>query len=483
QRISETPLTCFQVARRLRALGAIEDGAGTPLYAIGAGTGIQHLIDAWRRFPHEHISEFWQDFLASEAGQGHFELVLSVLSRGHQPFLDAMQEAGIKSIERLVGQTNQEWKRLLAAPGVLPLFTAPGTIEERTRSFLRHLDNYFNITKVIELPKPTVTAGVPALERSADNPLDRLIAYYPGFHFEHWDDDELNTALAKIFPSNGQRQEEFTGWLTQIRSIIGLTQGIGRAGDSVDPLRFSVIEALWARGFLGPADFHDLSLTECTEALAGSVAYQYAEHIWNNGEAEGPLPQKPAGFIPVNPDGRLVNCIPPEHLSPFGLTAYLQDLLKVSAEGGTLGSLLAERRGPLGNLLASAANLSVPLPLIDLVNESLEYMVAVEAQAGIIYDTTEDQVGKHQLNLGDQDSFHDPATLLAVLPEHATPNTPRERQGAWQRIQQDFSSSHLPYHQPFDIVRTYLEQLGSTRYATMRRFRKEITEFTPTTPN
>ena len=34
--------------------------------------------------------------------------------------------------------------------------------------------------------------------------------------------------------------------------------------------------------------------------------------------------------------------------------------------------LLAGRRGPLGTLAASAANLDTPLPQIDLVNESLE---------------------------------------------------------------------------------------------------------------
>lgn len=50
-------------------------------------------------------------------------------------------------------------------------------------------------------------------------------------------------------------------------------------------------------------------------------------------------------------------------------------------------------------------------------------------------------------------------------------------QGAWDVLKDDFSSCELRYHQPLDVARSYLAQLGTTRYATMRRFRHEITEF------
>ena len=38
--------------------------------------------------------------------------------------------------------------------------------------------------------------------------------------------------------------------------------------------------------------------------------------------------------------------------------------------------MLSQRRGPVGELAASCANLETPLPLIDIVNECLEYMAA-----------------------------------------------------------------------------------------------------------
>lgn len=229
-----------------------------------------------------------------------------------------------------------------------------------------------------------------------------------------------------------------------------------------------------------------MSKEDFQDALVGSVAYEYAEVIRKNAglgndESEDGDSRNTGVLTSVNPDGRLVNCIPPEHLSPLGPVAYLQELLRVSPKLACedylptdeectrneycLNTRLTERRGPLGNLLASDANLSVPLPLIDLVNESLEYMVAAETTSGTIYDTDKD----HQVGT------HDPATLMEALPEHSTPNS--EQQAAWDKIKKDFSACNLPYHQPFDVVRTYLEQLGTNRYATMRRFRKEITEF------
>ena len=42
----------------------------------------------------------------------------------------------------------------------------------------------------------------------------------------------------------------------------------------------------------------------------------------------------------------------------------------------TLGAVLSQRRGPVGDLAASCANLETPLPLIDIVNECLEYLGA-----------------------------------------------------------------------------------------------------------
>ena|GEM_PF-3873140 len=158
--------------------------------------------------------------------------------------------------------------------------------------------------------------------------------------------------------------------------------------------------------------------------------------------------------------------------------------------------MIAKRRGPLGNLHVTGANLETPLPLIDLVNECLENLAAnaktpsATTIPGTVYDTSSDKLSGHTLCVIDADQgpgaqgsstgiCHDPAQLFEALPEHSSPVTPDESTGiaAYAKLKQDFSSPFLPYSQPLDICRSYLGSLDTSRYSVMRRFRKNITEF------
>src|SRR5262249_10575517 len=146
-------------------------------------------------------------------------------------------------------------------------------------------------------------------------------------------------------------------------------------------LQFSLMEALFARGFTDAASIKALSQAEFQEALTGTVAYPQAAAIYAQAAGTGnPVPPPKGPFKPVNPDGLLVDCIPPLHLSPLGPVECLHELLMASEHStcespmpdmfnGTpvvdLGDVIAGRRGPLGNLHATRANLQTPLPLID----------------------------------------------------------------------------------------------------------------------
>src|SRR5690606_19782929 len=135
--------------------------------------------------------------------------------------------------------------------------------------------------------------------------------------------------------------------------------------------------------------------------------------------------------------------------------------------GIALNELLADRRGPIGAMEASRANLEIPLPLIDLVNESLEWLadgVGVNT-SGIVANTNPDILGGHPLRGGNADLalmdlgnpvLHDPATLYEALPEYSTPATPTFSQGAYDALQADFTAPELPYAQALDVNRTYL---------------------------
>jgi len=55
----------------------------------------------------------------------------------------------------------------------------------------------------------------------------------------------------------------------------------------------------------------------------------------------------------------------------------------------TLAGALASRRGPLGALHATHANLATPLPLVDIANECLEFVAEKKpaTKHGTVYDT------------------------------------------------------------------------------------------------
>jgi len=276
-------------------------------------------------------------------------------------------------------------------------------------------------------------------------------------------------------------------------------------------MHFSVIEALFARGFTSAADVTALSSADFQTALTGTVAYPFAAFLFAAAQAISPnAPQasSPGTFEPIN-DGSLTNCIPAPCRSPFGPIEYLHEMLQVSPSGtcrnplvapagqSTLSTVLAGRRGALGQLAASCANLDTALPMIDLVNECLEYMAAGVAStvSGTVYDTSAEEVASYELCQEgcktDEDSksqCHDPAQLLSALPEYSTPATPVVSTNPMQSnqsvepavyniLKSDFSACCLPYSQPLDVSRTYLRHLSGCRYEAMRTFRKCITEF------
>jgi|APLak6261663543_1056040.scaffolds.fasta_scaffold00218_3 hypothetical protein len=486
----------FQVARRLRALGLVGE-TGTPECEVALASDVHGLVTHWLARVEADINVFWGSLVAADV-IGHLDLVLCAVTKHHDLLITAIKAPapfGVSDANGLKAKTNEDWENLLNPkppavpdPTLLPEFTKPGTIAERTQAFIRNLRKFFDVANVFSPPDAPTVSAASTLERPA-NPVDMLLANYPGgFTFSSWDSGVLENTLQLIFPGDQDAQQKFTDWLFCIQELINLTAGI-----APEDVQFSVMEALWARGMTSINLIANLSETDFKEALVGSVAFDHADTIWNNAEASEPnTPPDPGNFKPVNPDGSLVNCIPPAHRSPLGPLAHLHDLLRVAEEStcehpipsepeATLSELLSTRRGPIGDLLGSKANLEVPLPLIDLVNESLEHMVATGDNFGVVFDTASDRVGGHELksnpNPGDEAFLHDPETLFEALPEHSTSAVPTKGQAAYDKLKVDFSTCILPYNQPLDVSRTYLKQLGTRRFTTMRRFRRDITEF------
>ncbi len=485
-------ITPENAARRLVAIGRGRVQR-PPLCPLNAD--VNALVTAWLSVMGGSIDVFWQQnpFPAALV-PGHLDLVLAavtqqtVITPTSTALMDAIKAIPVATTKQLKERTVQEWHAffLPANIGLLPEFTNPGTPEERVDAFVRQLRKYFEVLSIAPVPTPGSMPNALSIPIANSDPFAAFLAAYSGFAFpvSDWSAIEISDALQAVFPSDPDAQAWLLNALQTIDELLLATTNVGLA-----PLQFSLIEALYARGFTSRAQIQALSVAEFEYALTGTVAYPYAAMIQAaaGGSTGGLTPVPPGPFMPINPDGSLINCIPPWHLSPLGPVKYLQDILATgigatceypTATGSMLGELIAPRRGPLGDLHATAANVHTTLPLIDIVNENLEALADTGAP-GVVYDTNGTTLGGHALKAADDEkgAGHSPKALFAALPEHSTPATPVKKTGAYVKLAGDFSSPLLPYSQPLDISRSYLCAMGTSRFETMRTFRKEITEF------
>ncbi|WP_260955701.1 Tc toxin subunit A-related protein [Pseudomonas citri] len=479
-------------ARRLAAIGRGRMQR-VPLCPLNAN--VNTLVTAWLAQMAVSIDPFWQQApFPAALVPGHLDLVLAVITQqtvvtpASVALIAAIKGIPVANVAQLKARTVQQWQAffLPANVALLPDFTQPGTPQERVEAFVRQLRKYFEVLSIAPAPSASANANAQSIPLAANDPLVAFLAAAPGFAFPvaNWSAPVILNALQMVFPDDTAAQAWLLDVLKTLDELLRATTGVGPAA-----LQFSLLEALYARGFTSRAQIQALSTSEFEHALTGTVAFPFATAIQAAaGGATGVAPPAaPGPFTPVNPDGSLVNCIPPWHLSPLGPVKYLQDLLATgvgatcehpAAIGDTLAELLAPRRGALGDLHATAANVHTKLPLIDIINENLEDLVDNGAP-GVVYDTGATALGGHALKPVDTDNGtgHAADTLFAALPEHSTPATPVKKPDAYVKLADDFSSPRLPYSQSLDISRTYLCGLGTSRFATLRAFREEITEF------
>ncbi|QNA89206.1 hypothetical protein G4G28_13365 [Massilia sp. Dwa41.01b] len=253
------------------------------------------------------------------------------------------------------------------------------------------------------------------------------------------------------------------------------------------------MEALYARGFTSRDAIRALSDEEFAHALTGTAAYPHAAAIMAAAGGSAALPEALAGgpFMPINPDGALVNCIPPWHLSPLGPVRYLQELLATgigatceepAASGESLAALVAGRRGDIGSLLATAANVHIALPLIDIVNENLEHLAAGGAAAtgGIVLDTDGASLGGHAL--GQQGAVPGAGEHTSGTPVRgpAGPFQPGHAGAGAGRLHgagRGLLGARAALFAGAGRIAFLPARDGVRRYATMRAFREKITAF------
>jgi Tc toxin complex TcA C-terminal TcB-binding domain len=390
----------------------------------------------------------------------HVQLLLHAVTNGHSDLVDAASSHfQVESQADLAKITDKQWHTFFDAdPSLLPAFTLPGGVQQRTNSFIQRLGRFStvpveHVTSSVQIqPSVVPSFGIPARDA-----LSQFIVKYNAlanspFDFSQtFDKAAFEQAISEVFPSNEYSRNSLKQLVHVIQTLYQLT------AKCPSNIQFSVMEALYARGITSIESVNSLTLAEFETATAGTVAYQFASSILPSSTTAS-ASQSP--FAPINFEDSLCDCVPPEHLSPFSRVQYLHELFELPFGTSTLGQLASTRRGAVGNLLATPANLEVAVPLIDIVNESLEYLASnLDSGCGAIYNTT-----------------RDPDTLAAI-PEYSSPASPVQQPPIYATLQTCFTARELPYSQGLDVCRTYLDSVRTDRFAVMRHFRKDITEF------
>ncbi len=525
-------LNPVQAVRILQTLNVPPSSTATPWPLITSAAAGKIWLDYGSYTP----AGGWQTYVAATddlafwtgpAGEadlqpGDFlQLVLFALTQGYNitppgTFLATQIQLyfGLANVGQVAALTPSQWQTFFGdlpgfvgggatADSVLPPFTQPGSVAARIAYFIIYVQQFFQMANDALPVFPPVTMdvaeryGVPAFDIIA-----RTILAYPGFVFGPAVTLAGLEAAAATLPIDPQAQ----AWAVQAVWTINELFILAVLPPQPQSFEFSVMEALFARGFTTREEVLDLPFDDFLQALTGTVAYDFAAAIYANAGPPLPFPPPPPhGFEPINPCC-LTDCIPPLYLSPLGPIEYLHELLKLSERSScdrpfappapghtTLQAHIDARRGPVETLAVTAANLETPLPLIDMVNECLEFMASTSpiTQHGAVYNTAEHVLAGHKLCVDEccgeeqHDEHHDchkPVVLFDALPEYSTPATPVPEDSSvepavWDKLESDFSTCCLPYDQALDVSRTYIDHFRSCRYEEMRTFRKCITEF------
>lgn len=149
----------------------------------------------------------------------------------------------------------------------------------------------------------------------------------------------------------------------------------------------------------------------------------------------------------------------------FSPESYLVDIMQYldnCPSNGTGGlsvlQVLFERRPDIRDLLLTCENTNTEIPYIDLVNEVMEYYVAHSADNTISF--MPGNTGKAT------------AEELKAEPQYILLD-------AYKLVYQKLYPFNLPYHQPLDVIRTYLNFLKTSRVEIMEVFPKYYDGSTP----
>jgi hypothetical protein len=487
-----------QASRRLWGLGH----ASGSLPNIDLAAPVSELVQDWLDYAsqNESLHSFWFLLVSLPAkAQIYLELLLQIITAEKVDLKNAIKadsNLSITTAHDLFIISDKTWRQFFLTPAapannnssLLPSYTEPGDPRQRTEAFIARLNKLFDVKVDHTSTYQVGASSVITLEKSHQDALGAFFQTYGPLDFsDPLDDTAIEAALETAFADDEDLRAWVKNAITTIHFLTAVTKDV-----TPPTLQFSCMEALYCRGFSTADRIAFLSDTQFQNALAGSVAYpssistpifDKATELSTGYHDDGPEPRN--GFMPINP-GNLVDCVPPENLSPLCSMEYAHQLLQIPVQveeeqndasittSKTVADILEARRGDVSNLKASWANYNTSLPAIDLVLESLEYLGQQQEDGfGKVYDTgatpfADIEIDSKELVARD---------LFRAKPGHSSPSVPVSSPQIYSTLSSDFSSPKLPYSQALDINRSYLQRVGLTRFDVMRTFRSAITEF------
>lgn len=446
------------------------------------------------------IPGFWKELrnqpeFASHVDALQLNLQLGVLTQNHVPLMQALTaNHGVTSTRDLVKLNTAAWSNLINTPqangqviGLPPGVDIAGdTPEEKTKNYVNGL------VSVVQTAFPTETvaqliAGAPAAAIHIDEPIQqgvtRFFANSPDFDLrstrvESYVTEHAATAFDGVAAGD---EAEVTN---QVKRVQRLFQ-VSTKSETMAGLLHTGLHSAHAIANMPRSSF----VTKHKDLLGGedqaNDVYERASavnarnlHVWMTMYEAQYEPQTLAyGRDAENVRDLLIRRRLPNYKELFGApelcdcqhcssayspAAYLVDLLEflrhctpnskgktprdVLLGDGTDGQIPG-RRPDIAHIPLSCENTDTPLPYVDLVNEVLEFYV------------------KNNKLDGDaaQDTGDASAEELNAAPQHTIPE-------AYDTLKQAVYPLTLPYNQPLEVARVYLNHLGTSLDELMRTF-------------
>ena len=453
-------------------LGALLDGMNL------SAAKQKRLAETYAKHPGTN-EEFWKEVQSTgvltdaEVKQVQFTLQLAVAAQNHAPLVKALKARAISELKGLAALSKAELIGLIKGENGGQPVGLPADLKAAGLNEEGYADLIFC---VIEDAFPTAMVAHHIESLSDSVPLKTFFERNPEF--------DLRTTPVRSYLERNANALDFIASDSERKAVEKRLKSLERIY-KISPAgsRVETMQVLSKERFTSAEGICRTGKAAFMRRLTPPLGQERAEKVWaraNNASALASIlvarhsalfDRTPMYVMPKRVEklstfssyesmfGSLDFCSCEHCRSVFSPAAYLVDILhwldNRVADGKTaLDVLFENRRADIGAIALSCANTNTPLPYIDIVNEALELSVAPVSPTPT-YRTT-----------------GSPADLLAH-PEHLHKGAYEVLAGA-KAGSPGGADAIYPVNLPFNLwvkeARTYLGQLGVSRYALMEAF-------------